>query len=242
MACAVGRHRVLGMIKAGGAGGGTAHAVADLSLFPPSGSVSTLYDRPPASFKRLTVEEVHELKTILSTKWQLHHRLRLETLLSGDQTEWIGIRKPTKESTILTSAPTPGGSASFSDARPALVVSSTSWTEDEDFSLLLDAARKYDIQARGQPCAGAPLLPPLLIVITGKGPLKEHYDGLIRQMRLVHVRILTAWLAIADYPKLLGSADLGVSLHRSSSGLDLPMKVVDMLGCGLPVCAVKFEW
>ena len=85
-------------------------------------------------------------------------------------------------------------------------------------------------------------LPELVCVITGKGPLKAHYQEVILQTTLNHVKICTPWLEADDYPVLVGSADLGICLHTSSSGLDLPMKVVDMFGCGVPVCAVNFPW
>ncbi|KAH7064445.1 glycosyl transferases group 1-domain-containing protein [Paraphoma chrysanthemicola] len=115
-----------------------------------------------------------------------------------------------------------------------LIVSSTSWTADEDFSLLLDALSAYSAEATSKT-----YLPNIIAIITGKGPQKEYYLEKIRQLnqekKLLNVVILTAWLSPADYALLLASADLGVSLHTSSSGVDLPMKVVDMFGAGLPV-------
>ncbi len=119
-----------------------------------------------------------------------------------------------------------------------MIISSTSWTEDEDFGILLNALQQYDKMAHTE----SSKLPNLVCVITGKGPLKEHYLDIISKMTLNHVEICTPWLEAEDYPILVGSADLGICLHTSSSGLDLPMKVVDMFGCGVPVCAYTFSW
>ncbi|KAK0636584.1 glycosyl transferases group 1-domain-containing protein [Bombardia bombarda] len=112
-----------------------------------------------------------------------------------------------------------------------LVVSSTSWTPDEDFSILLDALTQYATSSSV----------PFLVIITGKGPQKAHYLARIASLtkagRLPNVRIATAFLPFPDYAALLACADLGICLHMSSSGVDLPMKVVDMFGAGLPVAA-----
>ncbi|KAF4984849.1 hypothetical protein FZEAL_2 [Fusarium zealandicum] len=114
-----------------------------------------------------------------------------------------------------------------------LIVSSTSWTPDEDFGLLLDALVAYANDS-SEPS-------PILAIITGKGPQKEHYLERIKALqdegKLPGTRVVTAWLSTRDYASLLACADLGISLHKSSSGVDLPMKVVDMFGAGLPVAA-----
>lgn len=116
-----------------------------------------------------------------------------------------------------------------------VLVSSTSWTADEDFSLLIDALCEYSKLAT----TSNPSLPPILAIITGKGPQREMYLKKISDLenagQLKKVSIRTAWLSTENYAKLLASASLGVSLHTSSSGVDLPMKVVDMFGAGLPV-------
>lgn len=131
--------------------------------------------------------------------------------------------------------------------RPAILVSSTSWTPDEDFSILLEALGMYEARAREifpRGKEGGSSLPKLLAIVTGKGPMKKQYMEEVGKMQesWKWVRCISLWLEAEDYPVLLGSADLGVSLHSSSSGLDLPMKVVDMFGCGLPVCALRFKW
>ncbi|CBY35308.1 unnamed protein product [Oikopleura dioica] len=124
-------------------------------------------------------------------------------------------------------------SSSFPELKGALkkplIVSSTSWTEDEDFGILLDALKL---------CRDRNLA--FTVAITGKGPQKDFYKREIKKIDMKNIEIVTPWLEIEDYPKLLGAATLGVSLHTSSSGCDLPMKVVDMFGAGCPAFALNF--
>ncbi len=125
------------------------------------------------------------------------------------------------------------------DAHTALAVSPTSWTADEDFALLLEAAVRYDemMRAYGN---GERHRPPLLLAITGEGPGRSEFEAQCRRLALSRVRIRTAWLPPEEYPAFVGAADLGICLHRSASGFDLPMKVADMLGAGLPVLAYDY--
>ncbi|KAI0437473.1 glycosyltransferase family 33 protein [Xylaria telfairii] len=150
------------------------------------------------------------------------------------------LSSPSEREAFLSRLPetTPFATSILSGAT-RLIVSSTSWTPDEDFSLLLDALVSYSHAANKPSSSRTP--PPILAIITGKGPQKEYYTSRIsalqRSGELHNVRILTAWLSMPDYASLLRAADLGVCLHMSSSGVDLPMKVVDMFGSGLPVAA-----
>jgi len=116
------------------------------------------------------------------------------------------------------------------DVPPAILISSTSWTADEDFDLFLEALSRYD----RAPAA------PLLALVTGDGPGRCAFEERARAKTLRNVHVRTAWVPPADYPRVLAAADAGVCLHRSSSTLDLPMKLADMAGAGLPVCAFDY--
>lgn len=194
---------------------------------------AVLYDKPPAFFRSTPVDVRHELFTRLAPEFA-----DIEEAILGHRIA------PGSGETLFT-ARGARGAAELRPDRPALLISSTSWTPDEDFGLLLDALVEIDkawsagrrLEGRG----GGDEPPHLVVVVTGKGPERAMYEARIAEMRLRYVHIKTMWLEMADYPLLLGSADLGVCLHTSTSNLDLPMKVVDMFGCGLPVCAVHFD-
>ncbi|KAM5331229.1 chitobiosyldiphosphodolichol beta-mannosyltransferase isoform 1-T1 [Glossophaga mutica] len=183
----------------------------------------TVYDKPASFFKETPLDLQHRLFMKLGRTYSVF-RASSEPL------------DPATERSAFTEQDAGSGMVTRLHGRPALLVSSTSWTEDEDFSVLLAALEKLE-----QLILNGESFPSLVCVITGKGPLKEYYSRLIDQKHFQHIQVCTPWLEAEDYPLLLGSADLGVCLHKSSSGLDLPMKVVDMFGCCLPVCAVNFQ-
>lgn len=144
------------------------------------GDARVLYDRAPAAFRRASPAESQALFS------------RLELPCGNIFTERGGA--------------TPARRAD----RPALLVSSTSWTPDEEFSILLDALSLYEREARGD------ALPRLEVVITGKGPLKAQFERELARRICAegwsHAHVQTAWLDAADYPVLLGTLTDAVTL------------------------------
>uniref|UniRef100_A0A663LRM2 Chitobiosyldiphosphodolichol beta-mannosyltransferase n=1 Tax=Athene cunicularia TaxID=194338 RepID=A0A663LRM2_ATHCN len=185
----------------------------------------TMYDKPASYFKETPLELQHRLYMKLSI-------LRKSCFCSTESVGWKA------ERSAFTEVDEKNGHVIKTRGRPALLISSTSWTASVYLSILNSFLSSPDYE---QYINEGIKLPSLVCVITGKGPLKDYYNGLINKLHFKHIQICTPWLEAEDYPLLLGSADLGVCLHKSSSGLDLPMKVVDMFGCSLPVCAVYFE-
>ena len=119
--------------------------------------------------------------------------------------------------------------------RPILMISSTSWTPDEDFNMLLNSLIKTEeILNKNNN------LKKVLFLITGKGPMKENFMKKVNESNLKIFNVKSIWLDSDDYPKLLALCDLGICLHYSSSGIDLPMKVVDMFSACLPAAAIYY--
>ena len=101
-----------------------------------------------------------------------------------------------------------------------LVVAPCGWTRDDDIDMVLDAFAMVGH-------------PGLTLYLTGDGPLKAQFQQRLDGLDNLH----SGYLPEAEYRDLLGRADLGLSSHHSSSGLDLAMKVSDLFAARAPVCA-----
>jgi beta-1,4-mannosyltransferase len=149
--------------------------------------------------------------------------------------DWFGRSPVNERETILSDL------LGVISGRARLLVSPSSWTADEDYALLLEGLRQWDERL----CSNAAFnsaseKPELMVLLTGKGPLRARFEAEIAQLTLCHIAVRTLWVDAPDYPRLLGIADAGICVHRSASGVDLPMKIADMFGSGLPVVAFDY--
>jgi len=184
-------------------------------------NISVLHDCPLGKFRLRTIKEQHRLLSRLDNTLRAACPQHWSTSFSSHQTLF------TEEYDTGRYRPRRG--------RPALVVSATSYTRDEDIGLLVEAAKLLDQRIQQEQSRLT-----VLCVVTGKGALKEAYEYQISQLKLQHVAMTTLWLEPSDYPVFMACADLGVSLHTSTSGMDLPIKILDYFGCEVPVCAYQF--
>ena len=125
--------------------------------------------------------------------------------------------------------------------RIPLVVCPTSWTPDEDFDLMLEALERADRTLSGRGGSSDPPAAQLAVFLTGKGPLRETFEARAARRHFKSIVVRTLWLDPADYPVCIGMADLGLCLHQSSSGLDLPMKLADFRGPGVPAAVFDYS-
>lgn len=202
-------------------------------------TISVLHDCPPAIFRLRTLTEQHRILMELDDK-----------IRAACPESWFTHNETKEEEGILSQTlfteEYAKGRCRPRRGRPALIVSSTSWTPDEDISLLLDALQVVEAQIQNTPTTNNAEKLKIVCVITGKGPLKDKYEQQIETLRrsnklTQHVALQTLWVEPRDYPAFLACADLGVSLHTSTSKLDLPIKILDYFGCEVPVCAFQFS-
>ena len=114
-----------------------------------------------------------------------------------------------------------------------LIVTSTSYTKDEPLQYLVQALEtlsqeQKDIQ--------------IVCIVTGKGILKADFKEMFNKSLRLRYELHQIWVEKPiDYIELLSCCDLGMSFHCSTSGLDFPMKIVDMISAGIPTCSIEYE-
>ena len=244
-------------------------------------SVKVLHDHSPATFCPTSAEAfVRDVLPVFEAaaadgsaalgpvpEWvrpMMAERAALEAANSGgdDKAAKEGAKEK-KRSTEGTSSPSSiGGNGEVrgfpTAVKGRIIVASTSWTADDDYSIVVRALQRVDVALKAHNDRPVPNNKKgeddgddddegrekryLWFVATGKGVARPAFEAQVRAAGLSEYVSVTViyFQSMATYAAMLGGADAGLSLHYSSSGLDLPMKCVDMLGAGLPVLALRY--
>jgi len=155
-----------------------------------------------SNFFDFAMEPYEKRMVSLSSKWQKHPKMT--------ELEFVINPLIAKEKTI--------GSISF--------VMSSSFTWDEDTIPLIKAMKQIDFDLRVKKNIDKPLIK---VLVTGDGPDKATFKSMIEEHDWYYVAWFSGYLRSADYWWAMETADVGLSLFRSSSGLDIPMKAHDLV-------------
>jgi len=153
-------------------------------------------------FFQFAMEPFLKRTSALSSKWQKH----------PEMAELSFIINPliAKEKTVGTIS----------------LVMSSSFTWDEDISPLVQAMKQIDFDLSLKKNVNKPLIQ---VLVTGDGPDRGTFNSMIEEHNWHFVSWFTGYLRSADYWWALEHADVGLSLFKSSSGLDIPMKAHDLV-------------
>lgn len=113
-----------------------------------------------------------------------------------------------------------------------VMICPSSWSADDDLDLLLNTLPSLDQRLVAE-CRS------MLLILSGDGPRRAEFEAQLTALSLHAMTVRCVWVPLQQYPDLLASADIGLSLHRSASGLDLPMKLFEMQAADLyPILAL----
>lgn len=124
--------------------------------------------------------------------------------------------------------------------RIPIAVCPTGWTPSDDFDLLIESLERAErrLSPLGAPREASD--PDLAVLLTGRGPLRTAIEARLARRTFARIAVRTTWLEPAEYVTLVGMADVGICLHQSASGLDLPGKLAEFRGASVPAYAYDY--
>ena len=132
----------------------------------------------------------------------------------------------------MSSKPTPTTSEAIRDSGVPLVVCPTSWGADEDFDLFARSAR-----ARGLHPGQRSEVRQALRAPHRNRELRGAFEARLARRQFTHIAVRVATI---DSHAAIAKADIGLCLHQSASGLDLPLVLSDLRAAGVPACVYDY--